>query len=134
MSTILVDNLTGKTTAGSITVTSEGGAATQSLQQGLAKAFCKNSMSDNTIADSLNVSSMTDQATGQATIALANSMGSSTDYVAASGSAGGGTTLGSGYSGSCYPQNASSYWVIGFWGTTTYDLPHMGSTMHGDLA
>jgi len=35
MSTILVDNLTGKTSAGSITVTSEGGAATQSLQQEL---------------------------------------------------------------------------------------------------
>jgi hypothetical protein len=29
MSTILVDNLTGKTSAGDITVTSEGGAATQ---------------------------------------------------------------------------------------------------------
>ena len=39
MSTILVDNLTGKTSAGDITVTSEGGAATQSLQQGLAKAW-----------------------------------------------------------------------------------------------
>ena len=39
MSTILVDNLTGKTSAGDITVTSEGGAATQSLQQGLAKVW-----------------------------------------------------------------------------------------------
>jgi hypothetical protein len=37
MSTILVDNLTGKTSAGDITVTSEGGAATMQLQQGLAK-------------------------------------------------------------------------------------------------
>ena len=39
MSTIVADNLTGKTTAGSVTVTSEGGAATQSLQQGLAKVW-----------------------------------------------------------------------------------------------
>jgi hypothetical protein len=39
MSTILVDNLTGKTSAGDITVTSEGGAATMQLQQGLAKAW-----------------------------------------------------------------------------------------------
>jgi hypothetical protein len=31
MSTILVDNLTGKTTAGDITVTSEGGAATRKV-------------------------------------------------------------------------------------------------------
>ena len=39
MSEIKVDTLTGKTTAGDITVTSEGGAATMQLQQGLAKAW-----------------------------------------------------------------------------------------------
>ena len=38
MASILkVDELQGIATAGDITVTSEGGAATQSLQQGLAK-------------------------------------------------------------------------------------------------
>ena len=41
MSEIKVDTLTGKTSAGDITVTSEGGAATQSLQQGLAKVGFK---------------------------------------------------------------------------------------------
>lgn len=65
MSTILVDNLTGKTSAGSITVTSEGGAATQSLQQGLAKAWV-NFNGTGTIAarDSFNVSSLDDNGTG----------------------------------------------------------------------
>jgi hypothetical protein len=65
MSTILVDNLTGKTSAGSITVTSEGGAATQSLQQGLAKAWI-NFDGTGTIStrDSLNVSSISDEGTG----------------------------------------------------------------------
>ena len=61
MSTIIADNLTGKTSAGSITVTSEGGAATQSLQQGLAKAWIFTT--DKTAyvpTGSLNVSSMTD--------------------------------------------------------------------------
>lgn len=68
MSTILVDNLTGKTTAGSITVTSEGGAATQSLQQGLAKCWT-NFNGTGTIAarDSLNLSSLTDNSTGNYT-------------------------------------------------------------------
>ena len=65
MSTILVDNLTGKTSAGSITVTSEGGAATQSLQQGLAKAWV-NFNGQGTIAarDSFNLSSLDDNGTG----------------------------------------------------------------------
>ena len=39
MSEIKVDTLTGKTSAGDITVTSEGGAATMQLQQGLAKVW-----------------------------------------------------------------------------------------------
>ena len=41
MSEIKVDTLTGKTSAGDITVTSEGGAATMQLQQGLAKVGFK---------------------------------------------------------------------------------------------
>ena len=65
MSEIKVDTLTGKTSAGDITVTSEGGAATQSLQQGLAKAWW-NLNGTGTIAgrDSLNVSSYDDVGTG----------------------------------------------------------------------
>lgn len=65
MSTIIADNLTGKTSAGSVTVTSEGGAATQSLQQGLAKAWV-NYNGSGTLAtrDSFNTSSVTDVNTG----------------------------------------------------------------------
>ena len=65
MSTIIADNLTGKTSAGSITVTSEGGAATQSLQQGLAKGWGQlTSISTTAMQDSLNVASVTDNGTG----------------------------------------------------------------------
>lgn len=65
MSEILVDTLTGKTSAGDITVTSEGGAATQSLQQGLAKAWINfNGQNTPTARDSFNISSLTDNATG----------------------------------------------------------------------
>ena len=72
MSTILVDNLTGKTSAGSITVTSEGGAATQSLQQGLAKAWA--SANQAALQDSLNVSSTTDNQSGDTTFTYSNAM------------------------------------------------------------
>jgi hypothetical protein len=70
MSEIKVDTLTGKTTAGDITVTSEGGAATQSLQQGLAKAWVNFSMASTTARDSLNLSSLTDTDTGKFNIAM----------------------------------------------------------------
>jgi hypothetical protein len=65
MSTILVDNLTGKTSAGDITVTSEGGAATQSLQQGLAKCWVNfNGQGAIAARDSFNLSSLDDNGTG----------------------------------------------------------------------
>lgn len=75
MSEILVDNLTGKTSAGDITVYGEGGTVTQSLQQGLAKAWV-NFNGTGTIAerDSLNVSSLADNATGLYTVTLSNAM------------------------------------------------------------
>jgi hypothetical protein len=75
MSTILVDNLTGKTSAGDITVTSEGGAATQSLQQGLAKAWVL-FQGTGTVAidDSHNTASISDVGTGQYTVNFSASM------------------------------------------------------------
>ena len=84
MSEIKVDTLTGKTSAGDITVTSEGGAATQSLQQGLAKA---RSRSDNsaTLSDSFNIASAVDVATGQWRFNKTSVM-SSTNYEAVSSS------------------------------------------------
>ena len=73
MSEILVNKLTGKTSAGNITVTSEGGAATQSLQQGLIKVWSNHSnLSAVTIHDSLNVSSMIDQSLGLTELVYAN--------------------------------------------------------------
>jgi hypothetical protein len=64
MSEIKVDTLTGKTTAGDITVTSEGGAATMPLQQGLVKTWINLNMVSFGVNDSLGISSATDEATG----------------------------------------------------------------------
>ena len=73
MSEIKVDTLTGKTSAGDITVTSEGGAATMQLQQGLAKAWNNLNFSTATIADSLNTASITDVAVGRFSCSYTNS-------------------------------------------------------------
>ena len=74
-SQLKVDALTGVTTAGSISVTGEGNSTTTNLQQGLAKAYCSYQMNtSNAIQGSNNVSSQTDNGTGDSTIAWTNSM------------------------------------------------------------
>ena len=80
MASILkVDNLTGNTTAKTVTVT-VGATATQSLEQGLTKAFINND-GDTTIADSLNISSMTDDADGAHTYLWTNNFAVANSYV-----------------------------------------------------
>ena len=80
MSTIIADNLTGKTSAGDITVTSEGGAATQSLQQGLGKFWCNYDQNGaNTLRGALNSTSFTDNGTGDATVSYINNMSATDD-------------------------------------------------------
>jgi len=77
MASILkVDELQGITAAGDITITSEGGAATQSLQQGLAKVWASfdQDSSGHPVYDSLNVASTTDVTTGITKIAFTNAM------------------------------------------------------------
>jgi hypothetical protein len=85
MSEIITDKLTGKTTAGDVTITSEGGAVTMQLQQGLAKAWV-NFNGTGTIAarDSLNLSSLSDNNTGNYTISFTNSLGNA-NYLFLSG-------------------------------------------------
>ena len=76
MSSILVDNLTGKTTAGNVTVTSEGGAATMHMQQGLCKAWVRyDATNTDSINDSLNISSVSDgSGAGKQGITLSSAM------------------------------------------------------------
>jgi len=66
MASILkVDDLRGNTAAGNITITSEGGAATMQLQQGLVKAWNNTDSAGTTINDSFNISSLTDVGAGR---------------------------------------------------------------------
>jgi len=74
-SELKVDKFTGVTTAGSILVTGEGNSTTTNLQQGLAKTWCHLDLAtENTIDDSLNVSSITDVAGGKVAVTASNAM------------------------------------------------------------
>ena len=76
-SQLKVDTITGVTTAGSIAITGEGNSTTTNLQQGLAKVWI-NFDGQSTIAtrDSHNVSSITDDGTGQYTTSYTSNMAS----------------------------------------------------------
>ena len=140
MSTILVDNLTGKTSAGDITVTSEGGAATQSLQQGLAKAWVNfNGTGTIAIRDSLSVSGLVDNAAGDYDVNFSNNM-SNGDYSAPTVS-----KLNASYHGLCSidAQTTSELTLFGMTGAPTAaylgsnykgDQEIVNCTIHGDLA
>ena len=80
MSEILVNKLTGTSTAGSILVTGEGNSTTTNLQQGLAKSWVNfdGTASGAASRDSFNVSGMTDDATGKYTASYTNSMSNGT--------------------------------------------------------
>ena len=90
MASILkVDELQGITSAGDITITSEGGAATQSLQQGLAKAWVSFDADGSGIPvfDSFNISSTSDVDTGIYVVYFSNSF-ANTNYALSNANAG----------------------------------------------
>ncbi len=75
-SELKVNTLTGVSTAGSIAVTGEGNSTTTNLQQGLAKMWVNyTGISTTASRDSFNVSSLTDNGTGQTTVNINNDMG-----------------------------------------------------------
>jgi len=97
MSTVVLDTITGKSTATTITIGStpvvsasansmtirgEGSAQT-SVQQGLAK--CWNNYNQHVSSDSFNVGSMTDQSTGRYLTTFTNNMANNTFATSISG-------------------------------------------------
>ena len=80
MSEILVNKLTGVSTAGSIVVTGEGNSTTTNLQQGLEKAWVNfNGVGTIAARDSFNLSSLSDIGTGEYSVTIASAM-SNTNY------------------------------------------------------
>ena len=83
-SKLVLDNLAGRTTAGSITVVGEGNSTTTNLQQGLAKAWINFAGNGTSINDSLGMSSLGDNAAGKYTITMSSAMGN-TNYSVSQG-------------------------------------------------
>ena len=78
-SELKVDKFTGVTTAGSIDVTGEGNSTTTNLQQGLCKARGNIDGDASTPefhpgSDNINISSITDVATGRYTVRMTNNI------------------------------------------------------------
>jgi len=74
-SKLVLDNIAGRTTAGSITIVGEGNSTTTNLQQGLCKAWVLATSHLGAISDSLNISGSTDNGTGDYTFSFTNNMG-----------------------------------------------------------
>ena len=127
MSEILVNKLTGTSTAGSILVTGEGSSTTTNLQQGLAKSWVL-AGNDASLVDSFNIASGADNGTGDYTYTFTSAMSSAN------------------FESSATPSNwAKRYGLIATRTTTTIQLKFYddadaladvtnGIAVHGDLA
>ena len=81
MSTLLLNTLTGKTSAGSIVVTGEGGSTTTNMQQGLAKCFCHYTTAGTFVNNfSFNTSSLTDGGAGDCRVNFTNTFNATNGY------------------------------------------------------
>lgn len=128
MASILkVDELRGIASAGDITVTSEGGAATQSLQQGLAKVWSRFNGSTFAGVDSFNQASVVDDGTGTYTVNMTN------PYAANEGSH---TTCSGAYHANNRAGGSASTVLIGTFNTSHAfaDDSRVFVISHGDLA
>jgi len=77
MSTVKTNTLTGTTSAGSITITGEGGSTTTNLQAGILKHFVVYTSASSTAvlnSQSLNHAGFTDNGTGNTNFNLTNPM------------------------------------------------------------
>ena len=117
----------------SVTV-SEGGSATTTTVQGLAKMWLIADMGDNAIDDSLNAASLTDHATGRISFSITN------DFNSVNHSDVG--LVGSNcahifYNGSYASKSASNTGNYSIRNTGDSDVdvsPYLNLTCHGDLA
>ena len=126
MSTILVNTLTGTTTAGSIAVTGEGNSTTTNLQQGLVKAWAECNSAGTSILDSFNVASLADTGTGIQTCTYTNAFASG-DYACV-------TTGGTVGSNNTFSATAAGNWIVYSFNGSSYSDMGQGTIAAGDLA
>ena len=137
MSEIKVDTLTGKTTANDITVT-VGASATQSLSDGIAKAWCSTD-GDSTVNNSHNISSTGDYGDGVNDFAFINNA-SAANYVvfgmSKSADSAGARMAAMNFSANAGNWILTSSYIINthYDNTNRRECSYMSTGMHGDLA
>ena len=116
--------------AGSATIIGEGGSTTTNIQQGLAKSWIDivQTSGSQVIADSFNITSITDTAAGQTTVTIANDMASA-NYCCTTGS----NQLHSVVNSATTTTGVYRTEAINASGADT-DSDYVGVTQHGDLA
>ena len=129
--TVKIDTIKGKTTAGSVTVQGEN-TATTNLQQGLAKAWIKFSGSAASIHGSFNISSLTDNGTGDYSPNFTNNMNTSNNFAATT--AGQDTNTRTNVHFSFEGQSASDINIEYYEGGSKADCVRVASIITGDLA
>ena len=138
MSEVITDKLTGRATAGNVTITSEGGAATMQLQQGVAKAWLNwDTGTSHSTRDSVNVSSISDGGTGVTTITFTSSMSNSNYQSMFFSSASIGSNTGSfanDFAGSNGINRTASSCIMGSYYNAYADATHNDWSILGDLA
>ena len=139
-SELIVDELTGRASAGSIAVTAEGGTNTTNLQQGLCKVWVNFTGVTTTAArDSFNVASFTDVGTGKTNVVYTSAMANN-DYSGAyfqSGSAGTGAyDLDNTYSGAfgINEHRTTALIKVGAYASDLIDAQQNDVLVFGDLA
>ena len=154
MSNLLVQNIkhTNNTTAQTIdtsgrttvsimnndsTYRSDGGAVTQNMVQGLAKAWVHyTQVSTQAIQDSLNISSITDTDTGKTTVSINNDMANN-DYCAVpyqNGASGSGAGDWNYYQGGLTNRQNGTVNQISYNASGLVDSYLVDISFHGDLA
>ena len=154
MSTLVTNTITGLSTAANITIGStpvvsasansltvrgEGSAQT-SVQQGLLKAWSNLDGSSFGVNDSFNVTSLTDNGTGDYTITIANDMANDDYAVLQNALYPASRVLHVGDDGSGFAIAAGSYRQLMSYTTgnngeaTAADADYVMTTFHGDLA
>jgi len=133
--TVKIDTLKGKTTAGSVTVQGEG-TATTNLQQGLCKTWANLKGTDTFgLRDSFNVTSATDNGTGDHTITIASDMANVNYSLTSNGADKNISVLGgTGINGATAPAVGSVRIGSVASNGNDYDHTYFMIAIHGDLA
>ena len=133
---IKTNTFKGQTTAGSITVQGEG-TATTNLQQGLAKVWVNfdGSATDAAASDSFNLTSMTDNGTGDYTVTINNDFSAATYAcpISVGSGSGAGRYIGT-IKDTVRATGSCVFFCLQSSSGSALDAPDYNVSFHGDLA